>query len=93
MPLSINNNIYEPTDFVDYSPVFKYCYNDSVSYTYNLSLNNFRVYLPSYSNEKVEVKCNYSDETKYLNIDEEGYIEIKRLAFNINKIIDQNQYL
>lgn len=90
MPLSINNNIYEPTEFVDYSPVFKYCYNNSVSYTYNLSLNNFRVYLPSYSNEKVEVKCNYSDETKYLNIDEEGYIEIKRLAFNINKIIDQN---
>lgn len=90
MPLSINNNIYEPTDFVDYSPVFKYCYNDSVSYTYNLSLNNFRVYLPSYSNEKVEVKCNYSDESKYLNIDEEGYIEIKRLAFNLNKIIGQN---
>lgn len=90
IPLSINNNIYEPTDFVDYSPVFKYCYNDSVSYTYNLSLNNFRVYLPSYSNEKVEVKCNYSDESKYLNIDEEGYIEIKRLAFNLNKIIGQN---
>ncbi len=90
MPIIINGDMYEPTDFVDYSPVFKYCYNDSVSYTYNLLLNNFRVYLPSYSNEKIEVKCNYSDETKYLNIDEEGYIEIKRLAFNINKIIDQN---
>ena len=87
MPLIINNNIYEPIKFVDYYPIFKYYNNGMGNYNYNLSLNNFRMYLPSYSNEKVSIKCNYSDETKYLNIDNEGYIENKRLVFNINKVI------
>ena len=88
MPLIINNDIYEPIEFVDYYPIFKYCYNEAISYTYNLLLNNFKMYLPSYSNEKVAISCNYSDETKYLYIDNEGYIENKRLVFNINKEID-----
>lgn len=88
MPIVIDNNIYEPTEFVDYTPIFKYFYNDAGSYTYNLVLNNFKMYLPSYSNEKVAISCNYSDETKYLYIDNEGYIENKRLVFNINKAID-----
>lgn len=94
MPIIINSNRYEPIEFVDYSPIFKYCYNDVGSYTYNLSLNNFKIYLPSYSNEKIAIKCNYSDETKYLNIDNEGYIENKRLVFNINKVIsDEPVYI
>lgn len=87
MPLTINNYVYEPIKFVDYSPIFKYYYNDSMSYTYSLLLNNFKIYLPSYSNEKISISCNYSDETKYLYIDNDGYIENKRLAFNINKEI------
>ena len=88
-PIIINNNVYEPDKFVDYIPMFKYHYNNITNtYSYNLVLNNFKVYLKSYSNEKIIIKCNYSEEIKHVAIDKEGYIENKRLVFNINKKID-----
>ncbi|WP_042273438.1 hypothetical protein [Faecalimicrobium dakarense] len=85
-PIIINNKIYEPDEVVDYSPLFKYYYNSAIdSYHYNLVLNNFRIYLPAYKNESIAIRCNYSEEIKYVSIDKDGYIESKRFVFNINK--------
>lgn len=92
VPVIINNKTYEPNEFVDYNPIFKYYYNDSLnSYSYNLILNGFKVYLPAYSNEKLAIKCNYSDDVKYISIDKDGYVENRRFIFKINKRIEKNQ--
>ena len=90
-PIIINNNVYEPDKFIDYTPVLKYDYNSITnSYSYNLSLNNFKVYLKPYSNERIAIKCNYSEDIKMLLIDKDGYIENKKIVFNINKKLEQN---
>ncbi|WP_071120812.1 hypothetical protein [Romboutsia timonensis] len=90
IPIIINNTVYEPDKFVDYTPVFKYDYNDiSDTYSYNLLLNNFKIYLKPYANEKIIIKCNYSEEIKNILIDKDGYIENKKIVFNINKQIEQ----
>ena len=89
LPIIINGKEYEPNKFLDYSPIFKYKHNESLNtYYYNLILNGFKIYLPSYANEDIAIICNYSDEIEYIKIDKDGYIENKRIVFNINRKID-----
>ncbi len=91
VPVIINNQIYEPNEFIGYNPIFKYYYNYRLnSYSYNLILNNLKVYLPAYSNENIAIRCNYSEEIKYIPIDKDGYVANKRFIFNINKKLDAN---
>lgn len=88
VPITINNNVYEPDQFIHYNPIFKYSYNNEInSYTYNLLLNSFKIYIPPYASEKLVVNCNYSNESKYIRIDKDGYNEEQKIIFNINKKI------